>query len=126
MCANFGFGTLAWAATPAACQCADRGAAGKSALTGSVDGSSAARNSGLPFTAAENLSASVSRCGFFRMWDLPFMPQLDIFTVYLAMIAAGLAFSLVWLVVARAFPTLHAARYWFGKISEIKTQITVP
>ena len=42
------------------------------------------------------------------------MPQLDVFTVYLAMIAAGLSFSLVWLVVARAFPTLHAARYWFG------------
>src|SRR5882724_5063780 len=42
------------------------------------------------------------------------MPQLDVFTVYLAMIAAGLAFSLMWLVVARTFPSLHAARYWFG------------
>jgi predicted signal transduction protein with EAL and GGDEF domain len=42
------------------------------------------------------------------------MFHVDVFTVYLAMIAAGLALSLVWLVVARTFPSLHAARYWFG------------
>ena len=42
------------------------------------------------------------------------MLHVDIFTVYLAVIASGLALSLVWLVVARTFPTLYAARYWFG------------
>jgi len=42
------------------------------------------------------------------------MPKPDIFTVYLAIVAACLALSLVWLVVARTFPTLYAARYWFG------------
>ena len=42
------------------------------------------------------------------------MLHVDLFSVYLAVIASGLALSLVWLVVARTFPTLYAARYWFG------------
>jgi diguanylate cyclase (GGDEF)-like protein len=42
------------------------------------------------------------------------MLHVDLFTIYLAMVAAGLALSLVWLVLARTFPSLHAARYWFG------------
>jgi hypothetical protein len=42
------------------------------------------------------------------------MLHVDLFTIYLAVIASGLALSLVWLVVARTFPTLYAARYWFG------------
>jgi diguanylate cyclase (GGDEF)-like protein len=42
------------------------------------------------------------------------MPQPDVFTIYLAIVAACLALSLVWLVVARTFPTLFAARYWFA------------
>jgi diguanylate cyclase (GGDEF)-like protein len=42
------------------------------------------------------------------------MPQLDVFTIYLAIVAACLALSLVWLVVARTFPTLDAARFWFA------------
>jgi diguanylate cyclase (GGDEF)-like protein len=42
------------------------------------------------------------------------MLHVDLFTIYLAMTAAGLAVSLVWLVVARTFPKLYAARYWFG------------
>lgn len=42
------------------------------------------------------------------------MMHFDLFTIYLALVAAGLALSLVWLVVARTFPTLYAARYWFG------------
>jgi diguanylate cyclase (GGDEF)-like protein len=42
------------------------------------------------------------------------MQQPDAFTVYLAIVAACLALSLVWLVVARTFPRLHAARYWFA------------
>jgi diguanylate cyclase (GGDEF)-like protein len=42
------------------------------------------------------------------------MLHVDIFSIYLAVIASGLALSLVWLVVARTFPTLYAARYWFG------------
>jgi hypothetical protein len=42
------------------------------------------------------------------------MPQLDVFTLYLALVAACLALSLVWLVVARTFPSLYAARFWFA------------
>src|SRR5438477_8071130 len=42
------------------------------------------------------------------------MLHVDLFTIYLAVIASGLALSLVWLVVAHTFPTLYAARYWFG------------
>ncbi len=42
------------------------------------------------------------------------MPQPDVFTIYLAVVAACLALSLVWLVVARTFPTLYAARFWFA------------
>ena len=42
------------------------------------------------------------------------MPDVDVFTIYLAIVAACLALSLVWLVVARTFPTLHAARFWFA------------
>ena len=42
------------------------------------------------------------------------MPEVDIFTLYLAITAACLAASLVWLVVARTFPTLYAARFWFA------------
>lgn len=41
------------------------------------------------------------------------MPDVDLFTIYLAIVASCLALSLVWLVVARTFPTLLAARYWF-------------
>lgn len=40
------------------------------------------------------------------------MSDVDIFTIYLAIVAACLALSLVWLVVARTFPTLYAARFW--------------
>ena len=36
------------------------------------------------------------------------MLHVDLFSVYLAVIASGLALSLVWLVVARTFPTLYA------------------
>lgn len=42
------------------------------------------------------------------------MPDVDVFTIYLAIVAACLALSLVWLVVARTFPTLYAARFWFA------------
>lgn len=42
------------------------------------------------------------------------MPDVDVFTIYLAIVAACLALSLVWLVVARMFPTLYAARFWFA------------
>ncbi len=42
------------------------------------------------------------------------MPEIDLFTLYLAIAGACLAASLVWLVVARTFPTLHAARFWFA------------
>jgi diguanylate cyclase (GGDEF)-like protein len=42
------------------------------------------------------------------------MPHVDLFTLYLAVAAACLSASLVWLVVARTFPTLHAARFWFA------------
>jgi diguanylate cyclase (GGDEF)-like protein len=42
------------------------------------------------------------------------MPDVDVFTIYLAIVAVCLALSLVWLVVARTFPTLYAARYWFA------------
>ena len=42
------------------------------------------------------------------------MQQIDVFTTYLALVAGCLALSLVWLVVARSFPALHAARFWFA------------
>jgi diguanylate cyclase (GGDEF)-like protein len=42
------------------------------------------------------------------------MPHVDLFTLYLAIAAACLSASLVWLVVARTFPMLHAARFWFA------------
>jgi diguanylate cyclase (GGDEF)-like protein len=42
------------------------------------------------------------------------MPDVDVFTLYLAVAAICLALSLVWLVVARTFPTIYAARFWFA------------